>query len=682
MITVITDKDVGEGLNIENGKVNADVGALHQMGLRKEVDLISKLKSPIVIAHRGGRQRFPEQSLDGMEASMKDGFLPEMDLQPLKTGEIVLLHDDTVNRTMTGASGKATNLTLEEWKSARIKPAIKGGRDATPPTFEQVLDQLGGRTVLVPEIKKSATDADVKKILNMITERGLERSVIVQSFSYDRCKDIVAAGCEALYLSSKKPSKTPQEMKNDGINFFSMNRKNESEDIGKQCKAANVKFLPYTVNDKEDVKDYFDGYFTDDPWFMTNVEPKSVFNFVSQGYGLNKNSLSGLDSGAEDKNTYIPYEDYVTLLPNGFDVSVTDANAAKNVNFYLDHLGKVSLPFYLGYRIKIGTLFSNVGKSEQYIFSPTFGFSAYKNTNDADAPMYDHKNLADGQYGITSSWSDYLLHALLWDYNNGGASSRHISSLYPDQQRIFPIQEDMEHVVASFDYNVVVSKEKVIFWSQDLHFYQEVVPKNGEDYVFRNPESLTDLRLALRCRPMSSYQFTDINFKPLDGYDLDFSAVVPSTLVKDTKYGSFNLIKLSDLTSGKQLSSEDASKTVNEKGFSVTDYISVEGSSYYTLSIYTGTNEDNNVLIGLYDKDKNPIEKPIFHDYLPFPLYTGTEIKYVRVSGKSDVVSKSKLEAGQRASVWTPNVDEFHDKASKGELENLRKEVEELKKSL
>lgn len=149
MITVITDKDIGQGLNVKNKKVNADVDSLHELGLKKDFDLISKLKSPIIIAHRGGRQRFPEQSLDGIEASMKDGFLPEMDLQPLGTGEIVLLHDDTVDRTMIGATGEASDLTLKEWKSARIKPAILGGRDATPPTFEDVLNLYGGRTVLV-----------------------------------------------------------------------------------------------------------------------------------------------------------------------------------------------------------------------------------------------------------------------------------------------------------------------------------------------------------------------------------------------------------------------------------------------------------------------------------------------------------------------------------------------------
>lgn len=56
---------------------------------------------------------------------------------------------------MTGATGAVSTLTRSQWLDARIRPAFKGGPDATPVLWDDVLEELGGHVVLVLELKAS-----------------------------------------------------------------------------------------------------------------------------------------------------------------------------------------------------------------------------------------------------------------------------------------------------------------------------------------------------------------------------------------------------------------------------------------------------------------------------------------------------------------------------------------------
>jgi len=61
--------------------------------------------SPIIIPHRGGSNIVPENTLHGFQMVLDEGFSHyETDLRMTKDGEVVLHHDETLDRT-TNASG-------------------------------------------------------------------------------------------------------------------------------------------------------------------------------------------------------------------------------------------------------------------------------------------------------------------------------------------------------------------------------------------------------------------------------------------------------------------------------------------------------------------------------------------------------------------------------------------------
>ena len=62
--------------------------------------------SVLVVAHRGDWRNFPENSLEGIENAIKMGVdIVELDVQRTQDGVLILMHDETLNRTTTGGKG-------------------------------------------------------------------------------------------------------------------------------------------------------------------------------------------------------------------------------------------------------------------------------------------------------------------------------------------------------------------------------------------------------------------------------------------------------------------------------------------------------------------------------------------------------------------------------------------------
>ena len=166
---------------------------------------------PQVIAHRGASGYLPEHTLGGYELAIRMGadFI-EPDLQITKDGELVAIHDDTLNRTTNVAAlfaqrnggYKVSDFTLAEVKTLTVVPTSTGKTSYpgfTPsapnpyavPTFQEVVSfarQQGfavGRDVgLYPEAKQ-ADPVMEDGILKTLSDNGYNArsKVFIQSFS-------------------------------------------------------------------------------------------------------------------------------------------------------------------------------------------------------------------------------------------------------------------------------------------------------------------------------------------------------------------------------------------------------------------------------------------------------------------------------------------------------------------
>jgi glycerophosphoryl diester phosphodiesterase len=133
------------------------------------------------IAHRGSSGTHPENTLAAFLAAASDGAdMCELDVQATRDGAVVVIHDDTVDRTTDG-HGAVTAMTLAEIQSldASFKfPAFRGERI---PTLDEVMTATRGKLGLNIEIKEGAVERQVCDLMR--SHDALETSM-VSSFEW------------------------------------------------------------------------------------------------------------------------------------------------------------------------------------------------------------------------------------------------------------------------------------------------------------------------------------------------------------------------------------------------------------------------------------------------------------------------------------------------------------------
>src|ERR1700682_5975434 len=120
------------------------------------------------IAHRGGSGTFPENTLSAFRAAIEAGAdMCELDVQLTRDGKVVVIHDDTVERTTDG-QGEGAILTLEELQRLDAGALFKEGaqRGERIPTLDEVFELTRGRCGLNIELKATGLEAQVAEIMN------------------------------------------------------------------------------------------------------------------------------------------------------------------------------------------------------------------------------------------------------------------------------------------------------------------------------------------------------------------------------------------------------------------------------------------------------------------------------------------------------------------------------------
>ena len=143
------------------------------------------------IAHRGASGTFPENTLSAFRAAIDAGAdMCELDVQLTRDGMVVVIHDETVDRTTDG-TGDVAQMTLEEIKrlDAGNETKFKGGKfkGERIPTLDEVFALTSGKCGLNIELKAGGVEAQVAAIMQA---RNAMNDSIVSSFDWNYLKKI------------------------------------------------------------------------------------------------------------------------------------------------------------------------------------------------------------------------------------------------------------------------------------------------------------------------------------------------------------------------------------------------------------------------------------------------------------------------------------------------------------
>ena len=151
-----------------------------------QIPLFDKDSIPRIIAHRTGGNMASENSLEGVDESVKmEVYAAETDIQRTKDGKYVINHDKSFAR-LTGVDKKPDEMTLEEVKELRIKDTTGSGALLEVPTMEELLDRCKGRITAFVEFKGASVDEQMADdAVSAARERDMTDEVVFISLDYD-----------------------------------------------------------------------------------------------------------------------------------------------------------------------------------------------------------------------------------------------------------------------------------------------------------------------------------------------------------------------------------------------------------------------------------------------------------------------------------------------------------------
>ena len=165
-----------------------------------------------VAAHRGWSGKYPENTIEAFRAAIEIGCDQlETDIRMTKDGELILIHDDTVDRTTNG-SGKVREMTLEEIKS--LDAGVKKGEEfkgCQIPTFMEFMELIKDLPEMTIDFElKEYPDNGNEEISYSVCDRVLN---IVDEYGYtDRCVINTWSGKLHEYIYKKYGNKYKQHV--------------------------------------------------------------------------------------------------------------------------------------------------------------------------------------------------------------------------------------------------------------------------------------------------------------------------------------------------------------------------------------------------------------------------------------------------------------------------------------
>lgn len=150
---------------------------------------------PKIMAHRGARNLWAENSAYGFRQTVRHGFdAIEFDLHLTDAGELVVIHDATLERTTDG-TGLVRDLTPESRRALRLKGPDGALIDEGVPSFDEVLDILTPDTAdLYVELKADQNGQPYPGMVAMAAEalrqRGLQARSVLHSFDISVVREI------------------------------------------------------------------------------------------------------------------------------------------------------------------------------------------------------------------------------------------------------------------------------------------------------------------------------------------------------------------------------------------------------------------------------------------------------------------------------------------------------------
>jgi len=216
----------------------------------------------LLAAHRGGALLWPENSLLAFRNAVALGadFI-EFDVHLSRDGEVMVIHDPTLDRTTSG-QGAVRDRTVAELKALRLKDRAGVVTGETVPTLDEVIAvaSRAGRRMLL-EIKLDAGRARYpgieEKVLALLDRHRMAGSTVVMAFepaTWKRMRELrpdlaVCALYSARMLGRTTLAAELETLRAAGVGFAGLEHTVVDTGALAQARQAGIQVGAWTVND-------------------------------------------------------------------------------------------------------------------------------------------------------------------------------------------------------------------------------------------------------------------------------------------------------------------------------------------------------------------------------------------------------------------------------------------------
>ena len=200
-----------------------------------------------IIGHRGSRDEYPENTILGIKKAIEnnvDGV--EIDVHLSKDSELIVIHDDSVDRT-TDSFGNIIDMTLPEIKK------LDAGNGEQVPILQEVIGVIKEANVeLFIEIKCPGAK---EKVVEAISCNSIYSLAVVKSFDHRIVKkvkeldDNIKTACLIVGL----PVHAYKIIEDACADMISINANTVDESLISECHEHNKKVFVWNIDNKEEL---------------------------------------------------------------------------------------------------------------------------------------------------------------------------------------------------------------------------------------------------------------------------------------------------------------------------------------------------------------------------------------------------------------------------------------------
>lgn len=202
------------------------------------------------IGHRGAMGHITENTVESIQKAIDlNCDVIEIDVFKIKSGELMVFHDDQLDR-LTNVTGNIEDYTYNELQKVKVNGVYQ------IPTLEKIIETIDRKAVLNIELKGKNTAEETHQLIQLFINKGWTNTdFIISSFKWNELEKMRSLNntIDIAVLTEEEPADAIAFAKQ--INAVAINpyHKDLNALNASKIREANLKIYPWTVNDQEDI---------------------------------------------------------------------------------------------------------------------------------------------------------------------------------------------------------------------------------------------------------------------------------------------------------------------------------------------------------------------------------------------------------------------------------------------